>query len=53
VVQLWILAAIAIPSYQGYVIKTQVKLAVSELARLQKTPFEVQVASSAGVSKWK
>jgi len=44
-----ILAAIAIPSYQGYVIKTQVNLAVSELASF-KTPFEVQVASSAGVS---
>ena len=44
-----ILAAIAIPSYQSYVIKTQVNRAVSELSSF-KTPFEVQVASSAGLS---
>jgi type IV pilus assembly protein PilA len=44
-----ILAAIAIPSYQGYIIKTQVNRAVSELATY-KTPFEVRLASGASVS---
>ena len=44
-----ILAAIAIPSYQDYILKTQVNRAVSELSAY-KTPFEVRVASSANVS---
>ncbi|MEH6390003.1 MAG: prepilin-type N-terminal cleavage/methylation domain-containing protein, partial [Pseudomonas profundi] len=44
-----ILAAIAIPSYQGYIIKTQVNRAVSELA-IYKTPFEIRLASGASVS---
>jgi type IV pilus assembly protein PilA len=44
-----ILAAIAIPSYQGFIIKTQVNRAVSELATY-KTPFEVRSASGGSVS---
>jgi type IV pilus assembly protein PilA len=44
-----ILAAVAIPSYQGYVIKTQVNRAVGELSAY-KAPFEVRLISSAAVS---
>jgi type IV pilus assembly protein PilA len=44
-----ILAAVAIPSYQGYIVKTQVNRAVSELAAY-KTAFEERLASGANVS---
>jgi type IV pilus assembly protein PilA len=44
-----ILAAIAIPSYQGYIVKTQVNRAVSELAAY-KIAFEERLISGASVS---
>lgn len=44
-----ILAAVAIPSYQGYVLKAQVNRAVGELAAY-KTPFEAQLSESAPVT---
>ena len=44
-----VLAAIAIPSYQGFVLKAQVSRAVSELS-VYRAPFEERLMSSAGVS---
>jgi type IV pilus assembly protein PilA len=44
-----ILAAIAIPSYQSFVVKAQVSRAVSELSAY-RAPFEERLMSSAGVS---
>ena len=44
-----ILAAIAIPSYQGYIIKTQTNRAVGELSAY-KTPFEERTASGGSVT---
>jgi type IV pilus assembly protein PilA len=44
-----ILAAIAIPSYQDYIVKTQLNRAVGELSAY-KTPFEMRVTSSASMS---
>jgi len=40
-----ILAAVAIPSYQGYVLSAQVKRAVGELSAY-KTSYESQVSNS-------
>lgn len=44
-----ILAVIAIPSYQSYIVKTQVGRAVGELAAY-KAPFESQAGSNGSVS---
>jgi type IV pilus assembly protein PilA len=44
-----ILAAIAIPSYQSFVVKAQVNRAVSELSAY-RAPFEERLISSANVS---
>ena len=44
-----ILAVVAIPLYQGYVVKAQVNRAVSELA-VYKAPFEEQVSSNRTVT---
>ncbi|QBM16347.1 hypothetical protein MARI_04270 [Marinobacter sp. JH2] len=44
-----ILAAVAIPSYQGYIVKVQLNLAVGELS-VYKTPFEERVSSNDGVT---
>ncbi|MDP4546896.1 pilin [Marinobacter sp. MDS2] len=44
-----ILAAIAIPSYQHYIVKTQITRAVGELSAY-KTPFEERVGSSGSVT---
>lgn len=44
-----ILAAIAIPVYQGYIIKTQTSRAVGELATY-KAPFEERVGSTGSVA---
>jgi type IV pilus assembly protein PilA len=44
-----ILAAVAIPSYQGYIVKTQLNRAVSELVAY-KTAFEERLAFGANVS---
>ncbi|MAB50699.1 pilin [Marinobacter sp.] len=44
-----ILATISIPSYQGYVLKTQVSQAVGELSSY-RSAFEAQVSSSSSVA---
>lgn len=44
-----ILAAIAIPSYQGYIIKTQTNRAVGELSAY-KAPFEERTGSGGSVT---
>ena len=44
-----ILAAVAIPSYQNYVLSAQVNRAVGELSTY-KTPYETQVSSSGPVT---
>ncbi len=45
-----ILAAIAIPSYQGYTIETQTNRAVGELSAY-KAPFEERTGSVGSVTK--
>ena len=44
-----ILAAIAIPSYQGFIIKTQTNRAVGELSAY-KAPFEERIGSGGSVA---
>lgn len=44
-----VLSAIAIPSYQGYIVKTQINRAVGELATY-KASFEGQVGTGGSVS---
>ena len=44
-----ILASVAIPSYRGYLMKSQVNRAVTELGTY-KSAFEIQVASGGAVS---
>ncbi|WP_417708000.1 pilin [Rheinheimera aquimaris] len=49
VVIIGILAAIAIPSYQGYVIRTQTNRAVGELSAY-KAPFEERIGSGGSIA---
>ncbi|WP_288365262.1 pilin [uncultured Marinobacter sp.] len=44
-----ILASLALPLYQDYILKTQINRAVSELAAY-KAPFEAQVSNGSGVT---
>jgi len=44
-----ILAAVSIPVYQGYIIKTQINRAVGELSAY-KAPFEQRVGSGGDVT---
>ena len=46
-----LLAAVAIPLYQGNLLKSQVNRAVSELGTY-KSVFEIQVASGGTVKIW-